>query len=54
MEWFRIYKIPTGKPANQFGFNSEYKDRDYAHKVIDDTNEFWKKLIKEASPKLNT
>ncbi|EYB89441.1 hypothetical protein Y032_0232g3059 [Ancylostoma ceylanicum] len=54
VEWFRIYKIPTGKPANQFGFNGEYKDRDYAHKVIDETNEYWKKLIKEASPKLNT
>ncbi|KAK6749942.1 hypothetical protein RB195_002135 [Necator americanus] len=54
VEWFRIYKIPTGKPENQFGFNGEYKDRDYAHKIIDETSEHWKKLIKEASPKLNT
>ncbi|KAK5975314.1 Inorganic pyrophosphatase, partial [Trichostrongylus colubriformis] len=51
-EWFRIYKIPTGKPENKFAFNGEFKDRDYAHKVIIDTNEFWKSLIKEASPKL--
>ncbi|KAK6030270.1 inorganic diphosphatase [Ostertagia ostertagi] len=53
-EWFRIYKIPTGKPENKFAFNGEFKDRDYAHKVISETNEFWKALIKEASPKLKT
>ncbi|XGW31770.1 hypothetical protein V3C99_010158 [Haemonchus contortus] len=53
-EWFRIYKIPTGKPENKFAFNGEFKDRDYAHKVINQTNEFWKSLIKEASPKLKT
>ncbi|VDM70527.1 unnamed protein product, partial [Strongylus vulgaris] len=54
VEWFRIYKIPAGKPANQFGFNGEYKDREYAHNVIEATHDFWKNLIKEASPKLNT
>ncbi|VDL72444.1 unnamed protein product [Nippostrongylus brasiliensis] len=54
VEWFRIYKIPTGKPENKFAFNGEYKNREYAHKVIDDTNAFWKSLIKEAAPKLTT
>uniref|UniRef100_A0A915AVX0 inorganic diphosphatase n=1 Tax=Parascaris univalens TaxID=6257 RepID=A0A915AVX0_PARUN len=53
-EWFRVYKIPTGKPANQFGFDGQYKDAEFAHKVIAETHEFWKKLIKEASPSLNT
>uniref|UniRef100_A0A914RWB1 inorganic diphosphatase n=1 Tax=Parascaris equorum TaxID=6256 RepID=A0A914RWB1_PAREQ len=32
-EWFRVYKIPTGKPANQFGFDGQYKDAEFAHKV---------------------
>uniref|UniRef100_A0A1I7XDK7 inorganic diphosphatase n=1 Tax=Heterorhabditis bacteriophora TaxID=37862 RepID=A0A1I7XDK7_HETBA len=54
VEWFRIYKIPAGKPANEFAFNGEYKDREYAHKIIEETNKFWKALIKEVSPKLNT
>uniref|UniRef100_A0A0R3RFV8 inorganic diphosphatase n=1 Tax=Elaeophora elaphi TaxID=1147741 RepID=A0A0R3RFV8_9BILA len=53
-EWFRNYKIPTGKPANQFAFNGLYKDADFAHGIISETHEFWKNLIKESSPKLNT
>ncbi|KAE9419002.1 hypothetical protein Angca_005137 [Angiostrongylus cantonensis] len=54
VEWFRIYKIPNGKPENKFAFNGEYKDSDYAHNVIAKTHEFWKSLIKEVSPNLNT
>ncbi|CAB3408999.1 unnamed protein product [Caenorhabditis bovis] len=54
VEWFRNYKIPAGKPANEFAFNGEFKNRAYAHKVIAETNSFWKKLIKEPSPQLNT
>uniref|UniRef100_A0A1I7ZX70 inorganic diphosphatase n=1 Tax=Steinernema glaseri TaxID=37863 RepID=A0A1I7ZX70_9BILA len=53
-EWFRNYKVPAGKPVNQFAFNAEYKDAEFAQKVIEETNEFWKKLIKEENPKLNT
>ena len=33
VEWFRIYKIPDGKPENQFAFNGEAKDREFAHRV---------------------
>lgn len=54
VEWFRIYKIPAGKPANEFAFNGKFKDREFAEKVIDETHEFWKALIKEKDPKLNT
>jgi inorganic pyrophosphatase len=25
--WFKIYKIPDGKPANEFAFNGECKDK---------------------------
>jgi len=47
-EWFKIYKIPDGKPPNSFAFEGEAKDRAFAEKVILETHEFWKKLI--ASP----
>lgn len=53
-EWFRIYKIPTGKPANQIAFDGEFKNAEFAHKIIAETHGFWQKLIKEATPKLNT
>jgi inorganic pyrophosphatase len=53
-EWFRVYKMPAGKLPNAFGFNGEYKDREFAHGVIEQTHGFWKQLIKEQSPKLNT
>lgn len=33
VEWFRIYKIPDGKPENQFAFNGKAKDREFAHRV---------------------
>lgn len=33
VEWFRIYKIPDGKPENQFAFNGEPKNKEFAHKV---------------------
>ncbi|KAK6444944.1 inorganic pyrophosphatase [Trichoderma asperellum] len=26
-EWFRLYKVPDGMPANKFSFNGEYKDK---------------------------
>jgi inorganic pyrophosphatase len=49
-EWFRVYKIPTGKPPNQFAFNGEIKDKDFAHEIIQETNHFWKDLIKQEKP----
>lgn len=27
VEWFRKYKVPDGKPENQFGFNGQFKDK---------------------------
>ena len=44
-EWFKIYKIPDGKPANSFAFNGEAKNREFAEKVIEETHKFWKELI---------
>uniref|UniRef100_A0A8K9XAD1 inorganic diphosphatase n=1 Tax=Oncorhynchus mykiss TaxID=8022 RepID=A0A8K9XAD1_ONCMY len=44
-EWFKKYKVPDGKPENQFAFNGEFKDRDFALKTVKETHEFWKSLI---------
>ncbi|KAI3331923.1 inorganic pyrophosphatase [Xylariaceae sp. AK1471] len=44
-EWFRIYKIPDGKPENQFAFTGECKNKAYAMDVIRECAEAWEKLI---------
>ncbi|KAI1180609.1 inorganic pyrophosphatase [Nemania sp. FL0916] len=44
-EWFRIYKIPDGKPENQFAFTGECKNKAYAMDVIHECAEAWEKLI---------
>ncbi|KAK3090694.1 hypothetical protein FSP39_013811 [Pinctada imbricata] len=44
-EWFKIYKIPDGKPENQFAFDGESKNKDYAKKVIEECNKQWVALI---------
>jgi inorganic pyrophosphatase len=44
-EWFRIYKIPDGKPENQFAFTGECKNKKYAMDVVHECAEAWEKLI---------
>lgn len=44
-EWFRIYKIPDGKPENQFAFSGEAKNKKYTLDIIRDTHKSWKTLI---------
>ncbi|KAI9894625.1 MAG: Inorganic pyrophosphatase [Vezdaea aestivalis] len=44
-EWFRIYKIPDGKPENQFAFSGECKNRKYATDVIRECGESWDRLM---------
>ncbi|MBW0485473.1 hypothetical protein O181_025188 [Austropuccinia psidii MF-1] len=46
-EWFRIYKIPDGKPENQFAFSGEAKHKNYAIDVVMECHEAWKGLIKD-------
>lgn len=45
IEWFKIYKIPDGKPENQFAFNGEAKSREFALSIIDEVHEHWQHLI---------
>ncbi|KAJ3058805.1 Inorganic pyrophosphatase, partial [Podochytrium sp. JEL0797] len=49
-EWFRIYKIPDGKPENNFAFSGEAKNKAYANEVVHETNEAWKRLITKEVP----
>lgn len=44
-EWFRIYKIPDGKPENQFAFSGECKNRKYALEIIRECSDAWERLI---------
>jgi hypothetical protein len=43
-EWFRIYKIPDGKPENQFAFSGECKNKKYAMDIVRECAEAWEKL----------
>ncbi|THU48095.1 hypothetical protein C4D60_Mb09t22610 [Musa balbisiana] len=49
-DWFRDYKIPDGKPANRFGLGNKAANKEYALKVITETNESWAKLMKRSVP----
>merc|ERR1712107_700371 len=33
VEWFKIYKMPDGKPANEFAFDGKPKDREFAENI---------------------
>ncbi|EMD94490.1 hypothetical protein COCC4DRAFT_53224 [Bipolaris maydis ATCC 48331] len=50
-EWFRIYKIPDGKPENQFAFSGECKNKKYAMDIVHECAEAWEKLITGQTPK---
>lgn len=53
-EWFRIYKIPAGKPENTFAYNGEAKGREFALQVLNECHEQWLGLKEtESSAKLN-
>lgn len=42
--WFKDYKTPDGKPENKFGFNDQYKNREYTLEIIQETHEAYNKL----------
>ncbi|CAH1130820.1 unnamed protein product [Ceutorhynchus assimilis] len=47
IEWFKIYKIPDGKPENKFAFNGDAKPSAFAHKIVDEVHGFWKQLVSQ-------
>ena len=46
-EWFRNYKTVDGKPQNAFGMDEKAMNREYTLAVVQETNEFWKKLTEK-------
>lgn len=47
VEWFKIYKIPDGKPENQFAFNGDAKNAAFALNIVNEVHHFWKSLIEK-------
>jgi len=43
--FLRDYKIPDGNPPNNFAFNNELKDKDFALQIVEETHEEWANLI---------
>ncbi|KAI9244754.1 inorganic pyrophosphatase [Helicostylum pulchrum] len=43
--WFKIYKVPDGKPENSFAFDGECKSSSYASLVIAETHKAWERLV---------
>jgi len=43
--WFRLYKVPDGKPENKFGLDEKFMNREYAMGVVHETHGFWRALI---------
>lgn len=44
-DWFKIYKIPTGKPANSFAQNGKFFDREFALNQINHDYKLWLNLV---------
>lgn len=54
VDWFRRYKVPDGKPENQFAFNGDFKDRVTIKKWAqpsDQHSPFSASLLKETGAK---
>ncbi|XP_032745152.1 inorganic pyrophosphatase [Rattus rattus] len=45
VDWFRRYKVPDGKPENEFAFNAEFKNKEFAVDIIKNTHDYWKALV---------
>uniref|UniRef100_A0A8C3WMT3 inorganic diphosphatase n=1 Tax=Catagonus wagneri TaxID=51154 RepID=A0A8C3WMT3_9CETA len=45
VDWFKRYKVPDGKPENQFAFNAEFKVKDFAVDIIKSTHDYWRALV---------
>ena len=43
VNWFKMYKVPDGKPENQFAFDGKAQGVDFAADVIADCHDAWKR-----------
>ena len=44
-DWFKVYKMPTGKPANNFAKDGKFYDRKFALEIVNHDFECWKNFI---------
>jgi inorganic pyrophosphatase len=44
LEWFRDYKIPDGKPQNEFGYDSRCLNKEFTLGVVEETHGFYNRL----------
>jgi inorganic pyrophosphatase len=45
-EWLRLYKMCQGGVENKFAFDGEFKNKEYALKIIKESHRMWKNLRK--------
>lgn len=50
-EWFRWYKTPDSNRLNKFGLNEEFQKKEYAIKIIKETNDEYKQLLENGVDK---
>jgi hypothetical protein len=48
VEFFKFYKVPDGEEPSVFGFEEKLLNKTFAHTVIEDKHQEWKKLMKGA------
>ncbi|CAG9463118.1 unnamed protein product [Pedinophyceae sp. YPF-701] len=44
MVWFRDYKMPDGKPANEYGYDAKPMNKEFTLGVIEETHKFYNAL----------
>lgn len=49
-DWFKYYKVPDGKPANNFAFDGKYLNKKEALDVIYEGHVHWLDLLKGKAP----
>lgn len=52
-QWFRDYKLPDGKPKNDFAFDGRYRDVHNTLETIEECHDSWRKLIEGSCKELN-
>ncbi|KAJ2848526.1 Inorganic pyrophosphatase [Coemansia erecta] len=53
VDWFTKYKVPDGKPLNEWAFGGKPKDAEYARNVIASTHDAWKDLVASQDSKFS-
>ena len=41
VNWFRTYKLPDGKPENEFAFDGKAMDLTFTKEVVENTHKLW-------------